>query len=107
MRKRFPVLLAVLAVFVAALAAGPLPARAEKAATIEKNSRDALALLKQKYGENAAQLVQNFGLRLGVDAGQAVIQDEHRRMKQKSQGGTHFLAHTSGERVHWLIKYLF
>lgn len=47
MRKRIPVLLAALAVFATALAAGPLPARAEKAATIEANSRAALTLLKQ------------------------------------------------------------
>jgi len=47
MRKRFSVLLAVLAVFATALATGPLPARAEKAATIEQHSRDAMALLKK------------------------------------------------------------
>src|SRR3546814_17664437 len=47
MRQRFPVLLAVLAVVAAALTAAPQPAHAEKAAAIEKSSRDALALLKQ------------------------------------------------------------
>jgi len=47
MRKRIPVLLAALVVFATALAAGPLPARAEKAATIEANSRAALQLLRQ------------------------------------------------------------
>src|SRR3546814_10832038 len=47
MRQRFPVLLAVLAVVAAALTAAPQPAHAEKAAAIEKSSRDALARLKQ------------------------------------------------------------
>ena len=47
MRKRFPVLLAILAVFAAVLSIAPAPARAEKAATIEQHSREALALLKQ------------------------------------------------------------
>jgi lipid-binding SYLF domain-containing protein len=46
MRKRFPVLLAVLALFAATVSIDPAPARAEKAATIAQNSRDALELLK-------------------------------------------------------------
>jgi lipid-binding SYLF domain-containing protein len=52
MQKRFPVILAVLAI-VAAL--GAAPAQAEKAATIEQNSREALALLKQN-SEGARRL---------------------------------------------------
>ena len=47
MQKRFPVLLAVFAVLVAATSFDPAPARAETAATIEKDSRDALALLRK------------------------------------------------------------
>lgn len=47
MLKRLPLLMAVLAVFAAAISVGPAPARAEKAATIEQHSRDALALLKK------------------------------------------------------------
>jgi lipid-binding SYLF domain-containing protein len=47
MQKRFPVLLAVFAVLVAATSFDPAPARAETAATIEQNSRDALALLRK------------------------------------------------------------
>jgi len=47
MLKRFPVLVAALAVLIAAVSFQPAPAHAEKAATIEKNSRDALALLRK------------------------------------------------------------
>ena len=45
MRVRFPIILAVMAIFAAATVVDATSARAEKAATIEKNSRDALALL--------------------------------------------------------------
>jgi lipid-binding SYLF domain-containing protein len=55
MRKRLPVLMAVLAIFAAAISVAPAPARAEKAATIEANARDALALLK-KNSPAAAKL---------------------------------------------------
>ncbi len=47
MKMRFPVLLAVLAALVAAVSFDPAPARAEKAATIEQHSREALALLRK------------------------------------------------------------
>src|SRR3546814_18716294 len=65
MRQRFPVLLAVLAVVAAALTAAPQPAHAEKAAAIEKSSRDALALLKQN-SPAAAKLAPQAAARLGV-----------------------------------------
>src|SRR3546814_14253359 len=72
MRQRFPVLLAVLAVVAAALTAAPQPAHAEKAAAIEKSSRDALALLKQNSPaaaklapEAAAILVRSEARRVG------------------------------------------
>ncbi|MGF1593954.1 MAG: YSC84-related protein [Kiloniellaceae bacterium] len=55
MQKRFPVILAVLAIFAALSAA---PAQAEKAATIEQNSREALALLKQN-SEGARRLADD------------------------------------------------
>ncbi|WP_340118311.1 lipid-binding SYLF domain-containing protein [Pelagibius sp. 7325] len=47
MRVRFPVVLALLAALTAGFTFQASTARAEKAATIEQNSRDALALLKQ------------------------------------------------------------
>lgn len=47
MRVRFPVILAILALCATALGVAPAPARAEKAATIEQHSREALALLKK------------------------------------------------------------
>ena len=48
MHKRIPVLLAALAVLAAAVSFQPAPARAaDKAATIEQHSREALALLKE------------------------------------------------------------
>src|SRR3546814_17562522 len=89
MRQRFPVLLAVLAVVAAALTAAPQPAHAEKAAAIEKSSRDALALLKQnspaaaKPAPEAAailvfpKLVQG-GLIIGGQHGAGARPDERR-----------------------------
>lgn len=47
MRVRFPVVLALLAAMTAGLTFQASTARAEKAATIEQHSRDALALLKK------------------------------------------------------------
>lgn len=47
MKLRFPVLMAAVAVLFAAASFDPAPAQAETAATIEKESRDALALLRQ------------------------------------------------------------
>jgi lipid-binding SYLF domain-containing protein len=47
MKMRFPVLLAVLAAVVATVSFDSAPARAEKAATIEQHSREALELLRK------------------------------------------------------------
>ena len=58
MRMRIPAVLAVLAVFAAVLSVEPAPARAEKAAAIEQNARDALALLKQN-SEGARRLADD------------------------------------------------
>ena len=55
MHKRIPVILALFAVFAAAVSVDPAPARAEKAATIEQHSREALELLK-KNSEGAKRL---------------------------------------------------
>ncbi len=55
MRVRFPMILAVLALCATAFSVAPAPARAEKAATIEQHSREALALLKQN-SEGARRL---------------------------------------------------
>ncbi|GAB4357816.1 MAG: lipoprotein [Kiloniellaceae bacterium] len=55
MRVRFPVILAVLAAMAAGLTFQAPTARAEKAATIEQNAREALALLKQN-SEGARRL---------------------------------------------------
>jgi len=58
MRVRFPVVLALLAALTAGFTFQASTARAEKAATIEQNSRDALALLKQN-SEGARRLVND------------------------------------------------
>ncbi len=58
MRFRFPMILAMLAVMAAAVSFQPSAARAEKAATIEQHSREALALLK-KNSEGARRLAND------------------------------------------------
>jgi len=55
MRMRIPLLLGALAVFAAVVSFEAAPARAEKAATIENNSRAALTLLKEN-SEGARRL---------------------------------------------------
>jgi len=58
MRQRFSAILAVAVILAAATAFGATSARAEKAATIEQHSRDALALL-EKNSEAAKRLAKD------------------------------------------------